>query len=106
MAIQGSDLLYCLLIAALPALIAAVLARRLSWARRKILLVSAIPIPALMALLCIWFSYESANAPPERCGVDACGMMIAASVTGLILAALTFVAGFGFAALGYFVGRR
>lgn len=106
MAIQGSDLLYCLLIAALPALIALMLARRLRWARRRILLISASPIPGLMSLLCIWSIYESATASPERCGVDACGMMMAASLTGLILSALTFVFGLGFAALGYSVGRR
>jgi hypothetical protein len=103
--IQGSDLLLSLGVAVIPAVIAGVLAHFTRWPRRRIVLVSAAPIPALAALVCISLIIIAATSSKASCGVDACGMMIAASISGLFLALFAFVICLGLAVVGFRVGR-
>jgi hypothetical protein len=105
-AIQSSDLLLCSALALIPAIVAAALARFGGWSRRRILLVSATPIPAVAAVICTLLILLAATSSEESCGVDACGMMIEASLSGLVLTAVTLVLGVAFAALGFRFGRR
>ena len=58
---------------------------------RKAIVLSAAPLPALVALLCIALFVMAATTPRENCGVDACGMMMLAA---------TFMFLYALAALG------
>jgi len=79
---------------AIPAIISWLLAKfKSSWTPRKRVLVSALPLPALIWLLCTFVFLDAAFASEAECGVDACGMAMAFSI---IIA--------GAALIGLFVG--
>jgi hypothetical protein len=61
-------------------------ARRPSWSRLKVALISALPFPGLVALLCLFVFGNALRATlfaPDSCGVDACGMAMGFSLVGL-----------------------
>lgn len=77
-------------------LLAFVLLRvRPAWTQRTIVWVSAMPIPAVIVLVCAFVFFNALTTSREACGVDACGMAMAFSIilVGYALAA------FGVAAL-------
>lgn len=70
-----------------------------NWPAARIIFLSALPIPLIVWGLCIFVFVKAATASKETCGVDACGMAIAAAmftamgglvlyVIGLIVAAV------------------
>ena len=69
--------------------------RRPDWRSRRVILLSAIPVPAMILLLCVAVFITAALSSKEACGVDACGMAMMAA---------TFVAGYALIALGVAVG--
>ena len=75
---------------------------RPQWPGRRALILAAMPIPALVWMLCIILFVWSAFSYKEECGVDACGMTMMASTVVSIYAAFAF--GFGIAA-AWFVRR-
>ena len=64
---------------------------RPSWTSRRITFLSALPVPSLVWLLCIYVFVGAATSSKEDCGVDACGMAMAFS----ILIAFAGIIGFG-----------
>ncbi|WP_341209077.1 hypothetical protein [uncultured Sphingomonas sp.] len=106
----ASDLLW---LVGFPAIVAAVLAgvllvrRGRGWSRRRVILTASVPLPLLGALLCVGLFVNAMLSSPERCGVDACGMVMAFAFFGLAYAAGAFLLGAA-AATGivYSWGRR
>ncbi|MDH7638491.1 hypothetical protein [Sphingomonas oryzagri] len=93
------DSLYFLLIVFVVAVVASVsgycLGRlRPSWSRHRLAMLSALPLPLLGCLSSVVVIVDAANAPRERCGVDACGMATAAGMFGIMLSAVMFVIGY------------
>ena len=78
---------------ALAWLLAIVFARRTCWSERKIAIVAALPLPALVSVLCLYVLVGAFTASSEECGVDACGMAAAASMIMLLVAGLAFALG-------------
>ena len=108
--ITASDLLW---LVGFPAAAAAVLAGLLlvmrgpSWSRRRLFLTASLPLPSLGALLCAGLFIHAMLSPPERCGVDACGMAMMFATFGLAYAAGAFLLGAAAAAgIVYSLGRR
>lgn len=64
---------------------------RHDWSKRKIVLWSAAPIPLIGAVPCLFVVINAMTTPAERCGVDACGMAIAAGLAMLGLLAAIFI---------------
>lgn len=64
-----------------PAILSFVIYKRFpQWSARKTVLVSALPIPTMIWLLCGFVFLNAAFTPQERCGVDACGMAMGFSL--------------------------
>lgn len=57
------------------------------------MLTAATPIPAVGVALSALVFFSALLSPRDRCGVDACGMAMAAAITLLFLAAMTFALG-------------
>jgi hypothetical protein len=72
---------------------------RHDWSKRKVVLWSAAPFPMIGAVPCLIVVINAITTPAERCGVDACGMAIAAGLGILGLLAAIFV---GWAILAFF----
>lgn len=64
---------------------------RTDWSKRKVVLWSAGPIPAIGAVPCLIVIVNAMTTPAERCGVDACGMAMAAGLAMLGFLAAIFV---------------
>jgi hypothetical protein len=64
--------------------------RRPIWRHRKISLLSASPLPSLLAALCLFLIVDAATSSKAECGVDACGMAIMAALFGLAMAVLVY----------------
>jgi MFS family permease len=92
------DLSILIAITVLPSAILSLLIGkyRPGWSRRRALILAALPIPGFVWLLCAVLFLWSAFSSKESCGVDACGMAMAASTIVSIYAAVAF--GFGLAA--------
>lgn len=106
----ASDLLW---LVGFPAAVAAVLAGVLlvrldrGWSRRRVILTASVPLPLLGALSCIGLFVSAMLSPPERCGVDACGMAMMFATFGLAYAAGAFLLGAAATAgIVYSLGRR
>ncbi len=85
-------LLFLILGFAVPLALAWSFARfRHDWSKRKIVLWSAGPIPAIGAVTCVFVIINAMTTPAENCGVDACGMAMAAGLAMLGLLAAIFV---------------
>lgn len=75
------------------------------WSKRRIVLLSALLVPALIIGTSVFLFADAALSSREQCGVDACGMMMAAAIYGLIVAAILYFVGMLIAVLGArFVG--
>jgi hypothetical protein len=68
-------------------------ALRPSWSRRRIMLVSASPVPSMVLAACIYVFVRAATASAEACGVDACDMAMMAATLGLGIAIAGFAVG-------------
>jgi hypothetical protein len=60
---------------------------RHGWSKSRTIYVAASPLPAIIVALCIYVFVHAATASKASCGVDACGMAMAAAV-GLSSAAM------------------
>lgn len=76
------------------------------WSRGRVLALAALPIPLLIWTLCIVLFVSAANASKEACGVDACGMTMAASVAVAIMTIPLFVLCILLAIIGDWLARR
>ena len=74
--------------------------------KRRAVAFSAVPLPAVGLLLSLWVIVDASTASREKCGVDACGMAIAASLTVILLSVLAFLLGAIFAGVGFWMARR
>ncbi|ALC13571.1 hypothetical protein LH20_16555 [Sphingopyxis sp. 113P3] len=77
------------------------------WSRRRIVFLSASFVPGPLAALLVFaflHSLITGLTAPERCGVDACSMVMMASMIGLAAALLSFGAAAFVASLS--VGSR
>jgi hypothetical protein len=76
-----SDLTVLIFAAIVPAvaLSVAFVRYRSAWSRRRAVLLAALPVPVIVWAFCLILFVKSAIAPAEQCGVDACGMAMAAS---------------------------
>jgi hypothetical protein len=93
--------------ALLSAVVAAALRRfRPAWSRRRVDLVAAAPIPGMLIALCLWIFISAATTPREQCGVDACGMAMAAAMMVGFAALCAFAFGLVVAALVQWLMRR
>jgi Zn-dependent protease with chaperone function len=54
--------------------------RNAHWRRRSIVLASALPLPAITLVFCIFVYVDAALTPPEKCGLDGCAMAQAGSI--------------------------
>jgi len=78
-----------------------------TWARWRIVMLGALPIPLVLWAICLALFVEAATASAESCGVDACGMtmMAAMAVAGMTL--VVYLVSLPLAAVGaYIAGRR
>ena len=95
-----------------PAIVAAVLTGVLlllhgrGWSGRRLVLTASLPLPALGALSCVGLFVHATLSPPERCGVDACGMAAIFAMFGLAYAAGAFLLGAAAAAGIVYLSRR
>lgn len=80
--------------------------RRERWSTRKTVLVAASPVASFVALPCLVLIVVTLLTPPERCGVDACGMTLMFSFFGIGAAILGFVIGMLSAGAGVFLANR
>ena len=91
----------------LIAIACVLLLRRLQWRRRRIVLLSAVPLPGILFVLCIIVFVSAVTASKESCGVDACGMAAAGAIVLAVAATLLYLVG---AAVGlattYFLAKR
>ena len=80
---------------ALEALLAATgawILRRRGWTKARTIYLAALPIRKLIIVLCVFVFVSAATASKESCGVDACGMaMAAAMMLGLAAVVLYFI---------------
>lgn len=79
---------------------------RPGWSSKRIVLLSALPVPGpLAALLAFAFIHSliTSQIAPDRCGVDVCSMVMAVSMMGFAAVGLAFGAAALFA---FFAVRR
>ena len=69
--------------------------------RRQILLIAPLPVPALVMGLCFYVTIDAYSATAEECGVDACGMAIAAAFVAASAAIVVYFLGVVVAALAH-----
>jgi len=63
------------------------------WSNVRVALIAALPIPLMVWLLCAYIFADATFASKEQCGVDACGMAMAAAVYGVAAGAALYVLG-------------
>jgi hypothetical protein len=89
------------------AFVAAFLLGRFSrWTRRRVLIASSVPIPGILAALCVAIFVHAASSSREACGIDACGMAMAAALTGFVTALAALALCSVFALLGLRLARK
>lgn len=64
---------------------------RPGWSSARIACVAAMPIPALIVAPCIYLIVNASTASKAQCGVDACGMAIAAGMFMVMLAGAIYI---------------
>ena len=86
---------------------AAMLRRRYpAWARRRILIFAASPIPLILSALMSFVMVRVMMTPASECGVDACGMAMAAAIFGIFAAFIMFLMGMAMAYIGLRLSGR
>ncbi len=92
------DLIFVIALLIVPVLLGLSFGKyRRSWSKRKCALVSAAILPGLISIPCIFLIGMTIATPSKDCGVDACGMAIAAAMMGLLAAFVGFAIGFALA---------
>ncbi|MES2326650.1 MAG: hypothetical protein V4499_04880 [Pseudomonadota bacterium] len=92
---------------AILAIVGVLLLRRSRWRKGWIVFLSAVPVPAVLILLCIVVFVSAATASKEACGVDACGMAMAGAMMLVIAAVVLYLIGTVIALLtAYLIGDR
>ena len=93
-------------VVALVAVAAAwLLGRFTRWSKRRVLVVSALPIPGIIAALCVAVFVNAATSSRAACGIDACAMAMGAALTGLVLAGVAFALSLLLGSIGYWHSR-
>jgi len=101
------DLIFLVTLAITPFLLGLSFGRyQRTWSRLKCLSISAGLLPGLIAVPCFLIVVMSMTTSQEHCGVDACGMALAAGMMGLIAAFFGFFVGLALAYAGFAIGRR
>ena len=91
----------------LAAVVALVLARTLpAWSRRRIVIISPLPLPLVILGVCAFVFGNAAFAPKEECGVDACGMAMAGAMFGAVAAMVLYGIGAVCSAVTAQLGRK
>ena len=72
---------------------------RPSWSLRRLSFVAALPVPALVSLLCTAFFARVVTTPREYCGVDVCGMAMGGTMMLATVTLWAFVISWAMAAL-------
>ena len=100
------ELLAIAVIALCSFALAGLLGRFTSSSHKRAALLSAVPIPGVGLLLAVWAIVDASTSSREECGVDACGMTIAAGLTIIVLSVTALLLGLLFAHFGFRLGRR
>jgi hypothetical protein len=66
---------------------------RRGWPKSRTIYVAASPVPGIVIALCLYVFIGAAMASKESCGVDACGMAMAAAVILASTAMVLYVFG-------------
>lgn len=66
----------------------------------------ALPIPVIIWAFCVYIFIDASTASQEECGVDACGMAIAAAMMVGIMGILLYLIGVGTSVLTYRLSRQ
>lgn len=82
-----------LVLESILAIVLTVMLARHGWPKARIIYVAASPVPAIIIALCIYVFVDAATASKESCGVDACGMAMAAAIVIASAAILLYVIG-------------
>jgi hypothetical protein len=69
--------------------------------RARILILTPLPIPAMLLALCTFVVYDTSTASAEECGVDACAMAAASAMYVAAAALVVYFLGMIAAELGY-----
>ncbi len=77
-----------------------------NWSIPRISVLSALPLPAITMVMCTLLFVMAATSSKEACGVDACGMTMAASLYMIGLAVGVYAASVVVAAIILVSGRR
>ena len=64
---------------------------RSAWSIARTAAISSAPLPALTVGLCVFLFIGAATASREQCGVDACGMMMVATMSTIMMAFAAYV---------------
>lgn len=73
--------------------------RRPNWSDQKLVLIGALPVPALFSALCLFVYVRAAMAPQAACGAHACDMAMNFALVGLFWGAMGYGIGMGAATL-------
>jgi hypothetical protein len=79
---------------------------RPGWSSRRVMLISAGAMPVILLGLCGLLFAHATLSSPARCGVDACGMAMAAAYYGGLAALVGWAIGALFSAITLAVIRR
>ena len=82
------------------------LARFMQWPKRRSMLVAAVPVPGVAAVLAVTIFFWSTSLPEEKCGIDACGMGMAAAMSLFVMALLAFAVGLALANVAFGLVRK
>jgi len=74
--------------------------------RRQILLLSPLPVPAIVVALGVYLIVDVSMTPAGECGVDACGFAIAGAIVGFTSSLVAFVLGMAAAELACRLARH
>ncbi len=66
----------------------------------------ALPIPVIIWAFCAYIFVDASTASQEECGVDACGMAIAAAMMVGVMGVLLYLIGVGTSVLTYRLAQR
>jgi hypothetical protein len=79
---------------------------RPSWPSRRLLLLGAAPLPAILLAVSSYLLGTVLLATKEQCGVDACAYGMIGALFGIASALLLYFFGMGFSALGLGISGR
>lgn len=98
---DGSYLLIFAVITILPAVVASyrLATMKPGWSLRRIALLSPLPVPLLVLLAAAFVFIRTMIASKEDCGVDACGMAMAAAIILAFCAGMVYLIAAGIAFL-------